>query len=462
MTSVPPAAIGEAYTDTTAWELLAELSDLGDRMAGHEGEAIAAELIADALETAGVSEVTETSFPVPGWWREGASLTIDHGGRTNVFDGSHELVELPGSPSGTVTGEIVDMGYGLPEDFEDVDLSGTIAMASSVTPDDYGRWVHRSEKYGYAAESGAEAFLFYNHLEGALPPTGGIGDTDGPGPIPAVGLSKELGARLSRHCDAIDDGGIDATLDVETRTEPATSRNVEGVIGPDTDEEVLYTAHLDAHDVGTGANDNGFGSALVVSVARILASIEDELETKVRFLVVGAEEVGLYGSYYWTHTHDLDRVKAVVNMDGAGYSRDLEVHTHGFDAIGEAFSEVSDEYGIPVAIEEGLRPHSDHWPFVQRGVPGAQGRSSSGGNDRGWGHTHGDTLDKLDPRDLRELAVLSAGGVAKLAEADRPVEGRSVEDVASEVVEERFDVGMKATGTWPFGDERSWPWADEL
>jgi hypothetical protein len=34
--------------------------------------------------------------------------------------------------------------------------------------------------------------------------------------------------------------------------------------------------------------------------------------------------------------------------------------------------------------------------------------------------------------------------------------------VREETVEEGHDVGMKATDTWPWGEDRSWPWADEL
>ncbi|GAB7090543.1 M28 family metallopeptidase [Halorubrum luteum] len=461
MTSLSPTAIGEAYADENAWELLTELSDLDDRLPGHEGESVGAELIADACREAGLDEITRTSFPIPGWWRGGASLTVRRERRDAVFEDTHELVGLPGTPSGTVTGEIVDMGHGLPEDFAGVDLSGSIAMASSLTPDDYGRWVHRSEKYSYAADSGADAFLFYNHLPGALPPTGDVGRLTESGPIPAVGLSKEVGARLVRYCEDLSgDRSAEATLSVDARNDPATSENVEAVLGPETDEEVLFTAHVDAHDVGTGANDNGFGAALAVGVARILSAIEEELDTRVRIAVFGAEETGLYGSYYWTHTHDLDRVKCVVNADGAGYSRDLEIHTHGIEAIGEAFEEVSDELGVPIRTEDGLRPHSDHWPFVQRGVAAAQARSTSDDSGRGWGHTHGDTLDKLDRRDLRELSIACAAGIAKLAEADRPVDARSSEEIRDQAVEAEFDVGMKATDTWPWGDSRSWPWDD--
>ncbi|MFC6993303.1 M28 family metallopeptidase [Haladaptatus sp. GCM10025707] len=459
MTRIPDAVVGATYRSTVGWDLLSALEDLNNRMPGQEGERIAADLVYDAFEDVELDEVSFDEFPIPGWWRGEASLAVEHGDRTSTFRRSHEIVELPGTPEGAASGELVDMGYGLPEDFEDVDLDGCIVMASSVTPEDYGRWVHRSEKYHYAAENGASGFVFYNHIEGALPPTGDVGVTNGPGPIPAIGASKEVGARLKRYCE---DGTVEVNLTVECENGSSTSRNIEAVVGPDTEEEVLFTAHVDGHDVGTAANDNGFGTAMVVEVGRILAQVADDLETRVRLVVFGAEETGLYGSYYWSHTHDLENVKCIVNVDGAGYSRNLEIHTHGFDEIGEAYEAVSDEYEMPIKIETGLRPHSDHWPFVQRGVAGAQGRSTGKDNSRGWGHTHGDTLDKLDVRDLRDLSILCAAGVARLAQSDVEVPNVDAGAIKDAAESQRFDAGMKATQTWPWGEERDWPWKDQL
>jgi len=451
MTELPDAVVGEAYASTAGWELLEELVGIRSRMPGHEGEREAAELIAGRLSDAGL-EPELTGFPIPGWRRGDTALTVD--GRR--FDATHELVALPGTPAGDVTGELVDVGYGVPEDFEDRDdLEGAVVMASSMTPDDYGRWVHRGEKYAYAAEAGAAGFVFRNHVEGCLPPTGSVGDIDGPGAVPAVGVSKEVGERLRRRCA---DGTVEATLSIDAETGPATSTTVEASVGPETDESVLFTAHVDAHDVGAGANDNGVGCALVVEVGRILARIADDLETRVRLVVFGAEETGLYGSYYWTHTHELDDVRCVLNVDGAGYSRNLEIHTHGFGEIGDVFDAVSDAYNVPIGVESGIRPHSDHWPFVQRGCPAAQARSTSEGSGRGWGHTHGDTLDKLDPRDVRELSILCAAGVARLAGADRTVTPVPDDEVREATIDQGFDVGMKATDSWPWGGERSWPW----
>lgn len=458
MTELPNDVVGDAYRSTTGWDLIADLEDLDDRMPGHEGEREGAELVAEAFEAVGVDDVTLDPFPIPAWWRGDASLSVTHGDRATTFGRSHELVELPGTPAGEVSGELVDMGHGLPEDFEGEDLSGDVVMASSLTPDDYGRWVHRSEKYHYAIDAGAAGFVFYNHIEGALPPTGNIGGVNGPGPIPAIGASKEVGARLQRYCA---DGTVEADLSVDAEVGRGTSHNVEATVGPDTDEEVLFTAHVDGHDVGTAANDNGFGTAMVVEVGKILAQVADELETKVRLVVFGAEETGLYGSYYWSHTHDLDDVKCILNVDGAGYSRNLEIHDHGFSGIADAFEAVSEEYEVPVHTESQVRPNSDHWPFVQRGVAGAQGRSSSGESGRGWGHTHGDTMDKLDVRDLRDMSILCAAGVARLAREDVATPHVDEDEIRQACLDDNFDVGLKATGAWPW-TEKDWPWKDEL
>ena len=448
MATLPPTTVGDAYTSNHSWDLLRDLVDLDNRMAGQAGEAEGAELVREAFESNGLREARVEEFDIPGWWRGPCSLTVDHG-RSHTFEESHQILELPGTPSGEVSAGIVDVGHGLPDDFAGADLDGKVVMASSDTPDEYGRWVHRAEKYGAAAKAGAAAFLFRNHIEGCLPPTGSIGGADGPGPIPAVGVSKEVGDRLVRYCA---DGPVEADLSVECRNEAAQSRNVAAVVGPDTDEEVLLTAHVDAHDVGEGANDNGAGTVLVSEVGRLLAGVEDDLETRVRLLVFGAEEVGLFGAYHWVDTHDVDGVKCIVNVDGAGYSRNLDVHTHGFDAIGDAFREASDELGVPINVESGIRPHSDHWPFVQEGIAGAQARSLSEGSGRGWGHTHGDTLDKLDVRDLRELAVGLTAGVVKLAEADREVEHVPVSEIRDAAVEQGYEEGMRNTGSWPFND----------
>ena len=446
MATLPQAAVGDGYTSGFGWALLTDLVDLDGRMAGHAGEYEAARLVADAFEEAGLRGVERPTFEIPGWWRNTTDLTVRAGGRTHEFPGSHQAFALPGSPDGRPSGtpaEVAAAGD---------DLAGAVALAASDVPDDADRWIHRTEKYGLAAEAGAVAFLFRNHVEGCLPPTGDVSGPDGPGPIPAVGVSRETGARLERYCAA---GEPSADLEVRCENRPATSTTVEGVVGPETDEEVLVTAHLDAHDIAEGARDNGVGTAVVAEVGRLLAAAAeaDRLETRVRCVAFGAEEVGLRGSEHWAGEHDLSAVRCVLNVDAAGFSRDLDVHTHGSADLAAVFDDAAADLDTPVPTAEGHRPHSDHWPFVYRGVPGAMVRTTHEGRGRGWGHTHADTLDKLDRRDLRAIAVAVAAAAVRAAEGDRTVARLDPETVRADLVDAGYETGLRAADSWPFGDD---------
>ena len=443
---LPQAVVGDAYTSEFGWETLTALTDVGNRMAGQEGEARGAEVIRDAFESAGLREPTIEQFEIPGWWRGSSSLVV-HTPRERTHDGQQDVLALPGSPSGETTGRVVDVGDGTYEQFEQKadQLDGAIALASSNTPEEKDRWIHRMEKYVTAAEHGASAFVFRNHIDGSLPPTGEIGYHERPGPIPAVGVSKEVGTRLARYADE----GCEATVRTDCRNEPTDSRNVSALVGPETADEVLVTAHVDAHDISDGANDNGAGSALVAEVGRLLAHDDVTLERQVRLITFGSEEIGLWGAYHAADQLNLDRVRGVVNLDGACSSRTLRVGTNGFPAFGELFEGVTDDLDAPVSTGDTISPHGDQWAFVQEGVPAAMVSTASDQSGRGWGHTHADTLDKLDSRDFRAVAVQVAEGVARLANGHV-----SPEHLSRAEVRDRIDEGyvqeLKQGGRWPY------------
>ena len=436
--------IGETFTSDVGWRHLETLVDVGNRMAGSEGERRAAEETRDALADAGARNARLESFDVQGWTRGTSEIRAENT--------TQESIALPRSPPGEVAGELVDVGYGLPEDF-DRDLEGAVVMAASDVPEWYDRYIHRREKYYYAVEAGAAAFVYRNHVEGCLPPTGSVGgwedDADGGRPtigeIPAVGVSKEVGSRLSRRWD-----GRDVTVEVDADVHDATSRNVHADLGPDAETEVLLTSHVDAHDIAEGAGDNAAGTAVVVEVARALARREDELDARVHCLVYGAEEVGLIGSTRDAGERDLDAVRAVVNNDGVVRGRDLKLYTHGFDALERAVEAVADRFDHPIETTPRLGPHSDHWPYVQQGVPGYHVTSDTDEAGRGWGHTRADTLDKLEPRVLREQAILLTELVVELASEDAEIGHRNPDEVAAQLEAEDLAEGMKVTGDWPY------------
>jgi Zn-dependent M28 family amino/carboxypeptidase len=432
--------IGETFTSTTGWDHLEALVDVGNRMAGSDGELEGLELTRDALADVGTRDARIEPFGIQGWTRGDSGI--------GTPAGTEDCIALPRSPAGAVEGEFVDLGYGLPEDFE-ADLSGKVVMAESNVPGWYDRYIHRREKYYHAVEAGAAAFVYRNHVEGCLPPTGSVGTGDDPiGDVPAVGVSKEVGRRLARRFE-----GDSVTVEVDCETHDAESANVHAELGPDTERELLVTSHVDAHDIAEGAMDNGAGTATLVELARALGTREDELETKVHFVAFGAEEVGLVGSSRMAENYDLDRIKAVLNNDGVVRGRTLRLTTHGFDELDDAARTVADRFGHPISTVPEMGPHSDHWPFVQWGVPGYHAMAETDGDGRGWGHTYADTLDKLEARDLREQAVLLTELAVELADSDRTIDHEDPGSIATALEDENLAEGMKLIGDWPYDRE---------
>lgn len=429
--------IGTTFTSTVGWEHLERLVDIDSRMAGSDGEREAAAATRDALAEFGARDVHLDTFDIQGWERGSSAV--------RAGDRSHESIALPRSPAESAAGELVNLEYGLPEDF-DAELDGSVVVVSSTVPEWYDRFIHRREKYYRAVEAGAAGFVFKNHVEGCLAPTGSVGTADEPiGEIPAVGVSKEVGERLVRRFE-----GERAAVDVDASHGQATSQNVHATLGPDTDEEILVTGHVDAHDISEGAMDNGMGTAMVVELVAALARREDELETRLRFVVFGAEEVGLCGSEHEADRADLDRIKAVVNNDGVARGRTISAITHGFAGLADAVETTEDRFDHRISKTPQQNPHSDHWPFVLNGgVPGLHLRSETEGRGRGWGHTHADTLDKLEPRTLRESAILLTDLIVLLARDDTAIDHRPREEIIAALEREHKAEGMRLIGDLP-------------
>jgi len=432
------ATLGRTWRDEAPYRFLRALCELDDRMAGHDGERRAASLVADAFRDAGVRDVTRQSFPLTTWTRGSTTLRV-----TDPLDREFEGLALPYSPSATVEGQLVDVGHGTVAEIGDADLDGGVALARTDSPDD-GRFVHRMESFGHAIDAGAEAFLFRNHVDGQLPPTGSL-RFDEPARGPGVGVSKETGAWLADYASR------DATVrvDVDASTTDGESEYVHGVLGPaDADREVVVLAHFDAHDVAEGALDNGCGIAVVVALARAFGRLDDDaLDARVRVTGVGAEEVGLRGSHALVEGLDLDDVTAVVNVDGAGRHRDMTAMTHTSTGLERALDAVGSRVDHPIDVDADPHPWSDHWPFLRAGVPAVQLYSDSGERGRGWGHTAADTFDKTDSRTIREHAMLATLLVRELSTTDVD---RVEDDVLRDgMIEQGYDSGMVAAGIWP-------------
>jgi Zn-dependent M28 family amino/carboxypeptidase len=96
--------------------------------------------------------------------------------------------------------------------------------------------------------------------------------------------------------------------------------------------------------------------------------------------------------------------------------------------------------------------NSDHFPFNLAGIPAVWALTSHPAPGTSWGHTAADTLDKLEPRILKQTAAATARLLLRMAARaeDLPVGHRSAAEVQRVVSEAGFEKSLRATGRWPF------------
>lgn len=173
-----------------------------------------------------------------------------------------------------------------------------------------------------------------------------------------------------------------------------TSPNVLAVL-PGSDpklagEYVLLMGHLDhegikasgAKEAGgdriyNGAMDNAVGIATMLEVARAMASSADRPKRSILFAAVTAEEKGLLGAQYLARNPLPGiNVVGVVNLDMPVLLYDFtDVIAFGAEhsTMGAAVARAGKGMGVALSEDplpqEGLFTRSDHYRFVQEGVP---------------------------------------------------------------------------------------------
>ena len=82
-------------------------------------------------------------------------------------------------------------------------------------------------------------------------------------------------------------------------------------------EVVIFGAHLDSWNLGTGALDNGCNAATVIDTVRAIKAAGIHPRRTMRFILYSGEEEGMLGSlaYVRAHRNELDNVTAVYVLD---------------------------------------------------------------------------------------------------------------------------------------------------
>jgi hypothetical protein len=205
------------------------------------------------------------------------------------------------------------------------------------------------------------------------------------------------------------------------------------------DEVVMVGGHLDSWIAGTGATDNGAGSVVALEVMRILNSLKVKPRRTIRIALWSGEEEGLFGSKGYVGQHfgsfplstapdqmelpeflrkpggplslkpEQKLISAYFNVDN-GTGRIRGIYTQGNAAVDTIFAQWMAplrDLGV-TTITNRNTGGTDHLSFDAVGIPGFQFIQDPMDYETRTHHSNMDTYERLQPADLKQIAVVEA------------------------------------------------------
>jgi len=254
---------------------------------------------------------------------------------------------------------------------------------------------------------------------------GGSQNPKDPVPPPSVALEVENYNRIARLIEK----KIPVTLEFDIQNkfldDTQDSFTVTGELPGTTkkDELVMLGAHLDSWTGGTGATDNGAGSAVVLEAMRILKALDLKMARTVRMALWTGEEEGLLGSKAYVKEHFADResmslkpehakLSGYFNLDN-GTGKIRGAYLQGNDMmrpIFQAWLEPFKDYGASTVTIRNTGG-TDHQSFDAVGLPGFQFIQDPLDYSTETHHSNADVYDHLQAGDLMEASAIMASVV---------------------------------------------------
>ena len=448
--------VGRAFGPTP---LLADVQELCDRVGGRPTGSPACERAIEwsvaKFRAAGADSVVTETFTVPRAWTAGE--TSAECLAPEQFAIRLTPVPYSAATNGVLEAPLVDAGEGSPEDFAKLGdrARGAIALISSremKSLDDLFAEYMKSPAMLVAAKKAQVAALL---LQSTRPrgllyrhPLTMANEEMAP---PAAVISREHGARLARLASL---GPVRLRLRLANTSGGAfESRNVVAEIrGRERpDEVVLLGAHLDSWDLGTGAEDNGANSALVIDAARAIKELHLQPRRTIRFVLFTGEEQGMWGSagYVLRHASEMDKHNAAVIFD-IGTGRTSGFFLNGREDLRAPLEKMLSAIpGFDLTQNPGdAIDGTDNLDFLLSGVPNLVANQDAAPYLPNY-HAESDTFDKVDARELRANAAIATGLVWALAEhPERFGRRHSRDEVQKLLTETKLDVQMKTFAQW--------------
>jgi carboxypeptidase Q len=285
--------------------------------------------------------------------------------------------------------------------------------------------------------------------------------------VPVVVAAIESYGRLYRLVQAKAPVSVEINVDTKFTGEHEhgfdTVAEIPGTDPQLKDQLVMVGGHLDSWIAGTGATDNGAGTIVAMEAVRILKSLGVKPRRTIRIALWTGEEEGLFGSWRYCAQHfgavkmsdepgqaqlpDFIRkqvgpvevkpeqklVSAYFNVDnGSGKIRGI--YTQGNAAIGPIFAQwiaPLKDLGV-TTITNRNTGGTDHLSFDAVGVPGFQFIQDELDYETRTHHSNEDTVERLQPADLKQIATVEAIFLYNAAQRDQMLPRKPLPNAAQE------------------------------
>ncbi len=261
-------------------------------------------------------------------------------------------------------------------------------------------------------------------------------------PVPHFVISREQHGRMVRMLERGSEIELKLHLEVKFHENPDFHTNIYGEI-PGTDPElkdelVLVGGHFDSYHSGTGAADNGAGSATTMEVMRILKALDVKPRRTIRLVLWGGEEQGLLGSRHYIKKYvadpetredrgELSRISVYFNHDNNGHNI-RGIHGQANEAIRPIFERYLEPFhylGAETVTAENAGG-TDHLVFNALNIPAFEWIQDPQRYHYTQIHSNMDVLDYIGEDTLKRNAAIIATFVYHAAMRDEMMPRKKV------------------------------------
>lgn len=391
--SLPRLSSAQLYKHLLKWD------EIGTKWAGTKGELQARDYVFEEMKSYGLDTRIE-EFDYLQYSNPQTKLTI-----LEPINKELNCVPVSYYDNKEVEGELVYVGNGSREDFEQLaaagtDFKGKIVLAVSDAPFMLTSIVQEYEAVGLLTISNTPEAGLARHCCGAFYRTTAY-PTLPENPynfiVPISGAMIALNPEANMLLSLMSVAPVKVKISHQATYTPSKSWNVIGEIKgcEHPEEKVIIGGHYDTEYDVPGVWDNGTGLAGVLEIARAIKASGIQPKRTMVFIAFSCEECGMWGSVNYTRRYKEDLKKncvAYFNLDCTSGIPTISNALWVSERMKDFMIETAEELQWRIHIVDGVEPtFSDYAAFRDLDIPNVWTWEASPSHP--YYHTEKDTIE---------------------------------------------------------------------